>query len=144
MGADVPQCPSARCEEEALLLGVVQADGVVAFLATPLPVTAEFAEIAAQGRAPEKRFRFANTCRESGCRQWDGGRCGVIDDVITRLCTGTEDAPLPRCALRPRCRWFAQTGAPACHVCRGVVTDLSKMHASTSTEAAGESLPPLT
>ena len=120
------QCPSARCEEGATLLGVVQPDGSVAHLPQPLVVDSRFVELASRGRAPEKRFRFGNSCKESGCRQWRDGRCGVVDDVVSRLHALAEPGRLPRCSLRPQCRWFRQSGAEACAVCRFVVTDLTE------------------
>lgn len=115
-------CPSSRCEDGALLLGVVQGAGV-AFLPEPLRVDARFDAIAREGRAPERRFRFAGPCQEGRCRQWTGARCGVADRVVALM--GPSDAALPRCAIRASCRWWGQAGPPACRACRFVVTDLT-------------------
>ncbi len=75
-------CPSALARPGAALIGVVQADGTVALLGRPLPATAAFLAEARRGREPERRFRFAAPCVEAECRQWTGGRCGVIDRVV--------------------------------------------------------------
>ena len=119
--SDQLTCPSARCEPGATLLGVVEADGTVGYITPRLTVDAEFVEQASRGRAPEKRFRFAGACVESGCKQWTGSRCGVIDRVLE------GDLPkagaLPHCSIRSSCRWFAQSGAEACGVCPLVITD---------------------
>jgi hypothetical protein len=125
-------CPSARCEPGATLLGIVNADGTVGFVTPPLQIDEEFVQRAKQGRDPEKRFRFAGTCVESGCKQWTGARCGVIDRVLGAGVTGPSAvasagtrASLPQCAIRSTCRWFAQSGAAACGVCPLVVTEAS-------------------
>lgn len=114
-------CPSARAEPGAALLGIVGADGRVGILGRPIPIDDDFLATARQGRAPEKRFRFADRCVRSECRQWTNGRCGVIDRVLAM--TGEVDRPLQPCGIRARCRWFAQAGAAACHACPEVVTD---------------------
>ena len=122
-------CPSSRCEEGAVLVGVILSDGTVAYAAERRVVTQEFVQIARQGRTPERRFRFGGTCIKSGCRQWTGDRCGVVDrvtglvgadaDVQERL----NDRNLPECSIRAECRWFDQSGELACAVCPLVVTD---------------------
>jgi hypothetical protein len=70
-------CPSAPGKEGALLFGVVQADGSVAYLKDPLSVTSEFVELARPGRSPGTRFRFASPCLKGACAQWAGNRCGL-------------------------------------------------------------------
>src|SRR5437763_115569 len=50
------------------------------------------------------------------------------DDHPPEMRSSIAAAPpeaLPRCGIRPRCRWFAQNGRAACEVCPLVVTDLS-------------------
>ena len=118
-------CPSARCEPGATLLGVVEADGTVGYITPRLTVDEAFVEQASRGRAPEKRFRFAGACVESGCAQWTGSRCGVIDRVLEGglLDDGANAQGLPHCSIRSSCRWFAQSGAEACGVCPLVITD---------------------
>jgi hypothetical protein len=84
-------------------------------------VDADFLETARNGRALEKRFRFAAPCVKSDCRQWSDGRCGVIDKVLRMA--PPEETPLRPCGIRADCRWFSQAGAEACAVCTLVVTD---------------------
>ena len=60
-------CPSAPADVKAILLGVVQADGSVAFLKDRIEVTREFLEIAAKGREPETRFRFSCLSARKKC-----------------------------------------------------------------------------
>ena len=115
-------CPSGRCEPGAKLLGLVQEDGTIGYLGEPLEIDSEFVERASKRGTPERRFRFVNPCAECGCRQWTGTRCGVIDGTIPEL-TGSETETLPRCGIRPRCRWFRQSGAAACRICSLVVTE---------------------
>lgn len=121
--------PSARCEEGAILVGIVGENGVVGYITPQIKIDNDFVRQAHVGRAPEKRFRFSQPCIKSGCRQWTGSRCGVIDRVlgVVEETNVSSDAPigvLPKCSIRPQCRWFAQVGRRACTVCPFVVTDL--------------------
>jgi hypothetical protein len=119
-------CPSARCEPGSILLGVVTPDGRVGYLRPELRIDAEFVANARAGREPEKRFRFAQPCVEAECRHWTGSRCGVIENVLDSEEGGAavdESRKLPRCSIRPRCRWFAEQGARACMVCPLVITE---------------------
>jgi hypothetical protein len=131
-------CPSYRCEEGALLLGIVQPEGTVDLLDQPMAIDATFVETAKQGRSPEARYRFAGPCHQCACRQWAGGRCGVIDKVLKSR-PEPDNNGLPDCAIRPACRWFLQRGAAACHACPEVVTDLSlAYHANDAPSAIAE------
>jgi hypothetical protein len=79
-------CPSSRAKPGSELIGVRQDDGTIAILPQPLPVDESFLHIAAgHALAPEQRFRFTNKCVESGCSQWTGSRCGVIDQALTMM-----------------------------------------------------------
>jgi len=118
-------CPSAKCEAGALLLGVVEADGSIAFLKEKMRVDESFVRVALGGRTPEKRFRFADSCRKSGCQQWTGARCGVIDHLLADNPTFVPSGKLPDCAIRDSCRWFLQWGEQACGICPYVVTDMT-------------------
>jgi hypothetical protein len=119
-------CPSARCDADAILLGVVTPDGRVGYLRPELRVDEEFVSRARAARDPEKRFRFAQPCVEGRCAHWTGSRCGVIQNVLDsaegQAATG-ESRPLPRCSIRPRCRWFAEQGRQACMACPLVITE---------------------
>ncbi len=126
-------CPSGRCREGTILLGIVGANGVLGYVEPVMRIDTEFVERAQQGRNPEARFRFAEPCVEQKCAQWAGCRCGVIEQVlqsregarIVREASG----PLPSCVIRSSCRWFAQTGPQACAVCPHVVHTPESMEA---------------
>ena len=117
-------CPSSYCAEGAILLGVVGPQGRVIFREEPTKVDKEFVETASQGRAPEKRFRFAHKCVECGCKQWAAGKCGVIDLVLSyHPQSVSAEMELPKCSIRQTCRWFSQRGAAACVICPLITTD---------------------
>jgi len=120
-------CPSSRCQDGAILLGIVLGDGRVAFAQHRLVVDAAFVQNATKegSREPERRFRFSSPCAKAGCQQWTGSRCGVIDSVMddARALHAAVDGPLPNCSIRSECRWFDQAGAAACAVCDLVVTE---------------------
>ena len=131
---DSISCPSNRCKPGSDLIGIRQDDGTVAILPQPLPVDQHFVDLVSQdAAAPEERFRFSNKCVESGCGQWTGSRCGVIDNVMKMLeavpvpaatVPGSADT-LPPCGIRPTCRWFRQSGPDACKVCPYVLTHIT-------------------
>ena len=122
---DTKACPSALCQEGALLLGVMTPSGTLSYIQPPTRVDAAFvARAQALGR-PESRFRFSSPCVEGGCPQWTGTGCGVVDHVIDEeQPVELESGRLPFCAIRRDCRWFAQRGAAACAVCPRVVADI--------------------
>jgi hypothetical protein len=123
---DKIMCPSARAKPGAQILGIRQTDGSVAILPQTLPVNDTFIELAAASGKAEERFRFTNKCVEGGCTQWTGNSCGVAERVLQFL----EHVPtldtLFACAIRPKCRWFLQSGAEACTVCSFVITEISE------------------
>jgi hypothetical protein len=128
-------CPSSRPKPGSALIGVRQDDGTVAILPQPLPVDDNFLRIAAEHPlAPDQRFRFTNKCVESGCSQWTGSRCGVIDQALTMMESAIEES-LPACGIRPTCRWFDQSGAAACKACTLIITRTTEsdlpMHPAT-------------
>ena len=119
-------CPSARCAPGAQVIGAVGSDGRVGHFKTPMQIDAETAESLTAAGRPEARLRFASKCETSGCSQWTGSRCGVIDKVLHFM--EAPDAPpkadsLPPCTIRQTCRWYSQTGEEACLSCAYVVTD---------------------
>jgi hypothetical protein len=119
-------CPSARAEPGATLVGVIGVDGRVAYLKTALTIDQGFIDEVAKDGVPEERFRFAGTCVEGACTQWDGkrSRCGVLDGVVPFLGNGEGDGALQPCAIRSACRWFRQDGPSACRICPGVITQI--------------------
>ena len=124
--SSVKTCPSGPAEPGSVLLGMVVGPGQVAYLSPSIPVTSELlAELEQDGIPIENRMRFACTCMEHRCRQWNGdaggGRCGLADRAIAALSIteGLED--LPNCGIRSTCRWFAQHRAKACAACPEVI-----------------------
>ena len=116
-------CPSYTCREGATLIGIVGPDGLVHMISEALPVTSDFVARVQAGDTPTARFRFAGACIESGCLQWDGG-CTVAKRALAATATAADaEAPLPLCAIRPTCRWFADHGRDACVVCPEVTRD---------------------
>lgn len=115
-------CPSATCEEGALLLGRV-VDSEVEFASRPVWIDPQIASGLRARGDPERLFRFSAPCATSGCGQWATGRCGVIDTVMNAPQSGPAPHGLPSCLIRNDCRWFLQRGADACGLCRFVVTN---------------------
>lgn len=131
MNPEDKTCPSARAAPGAILLGVKGADGRIKHMRTAMSVDAAFIESASTSGKPEARMRFGAPCQTSGCAQWTGTRCGVIDNVLEHL--AVDRAPvaktLPPCPIRATCRWYDQTGETACYACDLVVTDQSAIAA---------------
>ncbi len=124
-------CPSALCREGSLLLGVVTPGGTIGYVQPPTRIRADFVERAQAMGHPERRFRFSADCVEAACPQWTGGGCGVVDIAIQTAPADSpaaarppDPAPLPACAIRHSCRWYAQRGASACAVCPTVIADM--------------------
>lgn len=115
-------CPSATLSEGAVLLGIVNENGSVGFISNHTPVTGELFDELAGIPEPEKQFRFSSACVESGCHQWQEGKCSVIRRIIS---ANDEQVPqLPDCSIRKSCRWFYQEGPSACSFCPYIVTDM--------------------
>jgi hypothetical protein len=117
-------CPSARCEPGASLIAVLGPQARLAHVTPALPVDAEFIERASRGGPPEARMRFASPCVEGRCAQWTGTGCGVIADAMAADLPTVESRRLPRCAIRPHCRWYHQEGGAACRACPLILTDV--------------------
>lgn len=114
-------CPSGRCTDGALLIGLVGADGQVRYLGGPARIDDDFVEIAHRGRTPEARFRFAEPCAECACANWADDHCGLVGELRTELAPEDSGGDLPACGIRARCVWFAQEGRGACAICPQVV-----------------------
>ena len=72
---------------------------------------------------PTHVLRLAATCEESRCAHFDGTDCGLARNIVALL--PPVVGVLPRCAIRPQCRWFHQEGRAACLRCPQVVTQMS-------------------
>lgn len=116
-------CPSTSCTEGNLLIGIIRPDGTVAPVRPPLKLDPSFVRRAENGdRAPESRLRFAGPCITTQCHHWQDQRCGVADLVADSAEARVSTAgPLPPCAIRPTCRWWAQRGMSACRICPEIV-----------------------
>lgn len=116
-------CPSTSLGHATHLLGVVDDAGQVRYVTPALPLTDDFRASALAAGDPERRFRFTGPCLETGCAQWTGAVCGVVEDLLEQVADVDLGTTLRPCTIRRECRWFAQRGADACHVCPLVVTD---------------------
>lgn len=116
----VTWCPSGAPDRpESVVLGVRSGeDGQVSYLAEPLPA-AEVVGVIPDGIPPTRVLRFASHC-VSECANRSGEACTLIDRVTTLPAPTT--GPVPRCHLRPHCKWWHQSGTSACHHCPAVAT----------------------
>jgi hypothetical protein len=116
-------CPSAQPDmDDAVAFGVIggSADAPrVQYLRRPLPVVPELLALADPVEATEV-FRFAAPCAESACQHYQDHRCQLASRV-TALIEGSSFG-VPRCGIRPRCRWWREQGVAACHRCPVIVT----------------------
>lgn len=119
-------CPSTSVGNATVFLGMVTPRGEVAYLSPAVPVRPETLDALDRGDQPlEASYRFAGPCVTSRCGFWTGDRCGLgarLAETYAEV-ADPEDSPLPRCAVRATCRWFAEQGRSACAACRHVVTD---------------------
>lgn len=124
MEAEEPKlCPSASCSTSASLLGIVQGDKTIALLDTPVKISEAFVERAHEQGEPEKRFRFVDKCIKSGCGQWTGKSCGIMNELAeSNPSIKSDNEDLPACFIRRTCRWFSQEGGKACKICLFVIT----------------------
>lgn len=66
----------------------------------------------------EENMRQFGTCQQTGCKNWvEGHKCGVPDLLNKIGLNGQEAETLPRCEIRPYCRWYHQEGAQICYKC---------------------------
>jgi hypothetical protein len=115
-------CPSAPAQPRSVLIGVVSGTADkprITPTETAMPVTPELIAMAGPV-APTEAFRFAATCRTSGCIHFRNAACQIaarstvlLDEVVVNL---------PKCPIRPQCRWFREEGADMCRRCPQIVT----------------------
>jgi hypothetical protein len=118
-------CPSAQPDQpDARVFGVhtTTADNQrrVGYLTEAMPVTPDLLALAGKADAPEV-LRIAAPCMNGGCLNYEGGACGLAGRIARML--DPVVAALPRCAIRPTCRWFREQGPAACVRCPQVVTN---------------------
>jgi hypothetical protein len=120
--SDPPLCPSGRARQPgAVVFGIVGAgagDGL-AYLDRVKPVDAEVLALAAP-LDPANIYRVAVPCAGEGCRHFEGGACQVAARMLRHLDAAAE--ALPRCAIRPACRWWREAGPAACRRCPEIAT----------------------
>ncbi|GGP77581.1 hypothetical protein GCM10010278_65080 [Streptomyces melanogenes] len=117
----VTWCPSGEAHRpESVVLGVRSGDdGQVVYLAEPVPAAQVLPSIP-EGIAPHRVLRFASHC-VSGCANRVGDACGLIERIQT-LPSPDATGAVPRCHLRPHCKWWTQAGVDACHRCPAITT----------------------
>jgi len=65
--------------------------------------------------------------------------CRLAARSVAVLTEVTED--LPRCSIRPQCRWFRQEGPAMCRRCPQIVTDQYRPSAEMLRVVYGEAPP---
>jgi hypothetical protein len=119
-------CPSAQPDTDgAKVFGVFveTADAVlrVGYLTEAQPVSPDI--LAATGeRRPTEVMRVASPCMGVSCMHFDGSDCKLAARVAKMF--DPVVSGLPRCVIRPTCRWFRQEGRAACLRCPQVVTEM--------------------
>ena len=118
-------CPSiTSIGPDAQVFGVVIGSAPDAFqvgyLTEPLAATAELLGAAAPAK-PTEIFRASAPCSEHACKHFDGANCLLAARITAML--DPVVSTLPRCAIRPVCRWFHQEGREACLRCPQVTTE---------------------
>ena len=118
-------CPSAQPGEPGARVFGVQTMGAesrrqVAYLTEAIPVTPEVLALSGPADAPEV-LRIAAPCMNGACANFEGGACGLAGRIARML--DPVVGALPRCAIRPACRWFREQGPAACVRCPQVVTN---------------------
>jgi len=116
-------CPSHRLSKGASLIGIKNKEGKFDMLPEPIKVDQTlYHEFQSHATKPEKVLRFTNKCVQSGCKQWTGTKCGVIETVLEKVEQQYIEDSLPNCSIRNTCRWYDQRGGEACKVCSLVTT----------------------
>jgi hypothetical protein len=118
-------CPSATSigpdsQVFGVLTGTPEVGFQVGYLTEAVPVTPELLDAIAPAK-PTEVLRVASPCVAHACRHFDGTDCQLGRRVATMLQPAV--GVLPRCAIRPRCRWFHQDGPAACQRCPLVATE---------------------
>jgi hypothetical protein len=119
-----PLCPSAQADwQDSVVFGVVGGtadEPRVTQLDAPVPLDDELLD-QVDPVTPAEVFRMAAPCLCSGCVHFEDETCNLAKRIVKVLPPVT--ARLPKCSIRPRCRWWRQEGPAACARCPQVVTD---------------------
>lgn len=120
--SDPPLCPSgAAGQPGAEVFAIVGAapDGGAGYLDRTVPVDAGVLALTGP-LSPASVYRVAIPCAGQGCTHFEGGACQIAERMIRHLDPGPT--ALPKCAIRPACRWWRQAGAEACRRCPEIAT----------------------
>lgn len=139
---EVPLCPSAQPDwQDAVAIGVMEGSAEnprMAHFPGTLPVSPQLLDLSAPV-TPTEVFRFAAPCMGDRCQHFGNSKCGLVTQIVQLLPAVAQD--LPRCAIRPDCRWWRQEGREACLRCDQVVTDnhhpSPEMRIAATPQAAG-------
>jgi hypothetical protein len=118
-------CPSSigAADGSAKVFGVVNEDGCTKqthYLSKPVLLTSDLLELTAP-ISPDSVLRVANACAEAACVHFDGERCRLASRIRQNL--EPVVSALPRCGIRPGCRWWRQEGAEACRRCPQIIRE---------------------
>jgi hypothetical protein len=121
----MPLCPSIiSIGPDAQIFGVLTGSATeelqVGYLTEARAATPELLAAAAPAK-PTEVFRAAAPCFERACKHFDGRNCQLATRITAML--DPVVSALPRCAIRPVCRWFRQEGRAACLRCPQVATE---------------------
>lgn len=116
-------CPSSTATlEDTVLIGVVT-DHVDGPRVVPtdhaMPVTTDILKMA-EPVHPSEVFRFASPCQGCKCPHFKDDACQLAVRSVNLLEAVVDT--LPKCSIRPHCRWFRQEGPAICKRCPQVVT----------------------
>ena len=118
-------CPSAQPSEPGARVFGVQTttpdrERRVGYLTETVPVTKDLLALSGEADSAEV-LRVAAPCMNGNCMNFEHGACGLAGRVARML--DPVVGALPRCAIRPSCRWFREQGPAACVRCPQVVTN---------------------
>lgn len=91
------------------------------YLAQAVPLTDEIRALAGPVD-PAELFRVASPCVQGACQHFDDGQHSCRLAHKTAALAPVVVERLPRCAIRPTCRWWKQEGVSACRRCPQVAT----------------------
>jgi hypothetical protein len=121
------------CQVLGVIAGTPEAPRV-AYLDEPLPASPEVLALSGPF-GPTRVLRLAATCEEAACTHFDGHDCRLATRVVDLLPAVVD--LLPRCTIRPACRWYAQEGKAACLRCPQIVTEVRGANDDVRRLAAG-------
>jgi len=149
-------CPSTPVANATVFLGMVTPSRRIAYVTPAIAATPELLAALPTGTSNrensaglESEYRFAGPCVTQQCGFWNGRQCGLGERLSESLrhaesvlatdsaepaggMDGVTRTKIPKCAIRPTCRWFAEQGPDVCRACTFVVTDSRALENSAS------------